>query len=48
MHRMNNGMKVPTFPKHCHDGREKNVIASHMPDDYREGVRFFCKKSEKK
>jgi hypothetical protein len=35
---------VLTFPKHCHDGQEKNVIASHIPDDHKEAIRFFCKK----
>ena len=32
---------VSTFPKHCHDGSEKNVIASDIPDDSEKGVRFF-------
>ena len=35
---------VSTFPKHCHDGSEKNVIASEIPDDYKEAVRFFLQK----
>ncbi len=39
---------VSTFPKHCHDGSEKNVTASNIPDDYREGVRFFLQKVREK
>ena len=35
---------VSTFPKHCHDGNDKNVIASDIPDDSEEGVRFFLQK----
>ena len=39
---------VPTFPKHCHDGSERNVIASDIPDDHREGIRFFLQKVREK
>ena len=35
---------VSTFPKHCHDGKEKNVIASDIPDEYQEAIRFFLQK----
>jgi len=35
---------ISTFPKHCHDGSEKNVIDSDIPDNYEEGIRFFLQK----
>jgi hypothetical protein len=35
---------VATFPKHCHDGNEKNVIASNIPDDSKKAVRFVLQK----
>lgn len=35
---------VSSFPKHCHDGNEENVISSDIPDNYEEGIRYFLKK----
>ena len=39
---------VSTFPKHCHDGKEKNVTASDIPDDYRRAMQFFMGKVREK
>lgn len=35
---------ISTFPKHCHDGKERNVIESDIPDKYQDAIRFFLKK----
>lgn len=32
---------VPTFPKHFHDGREDNVVESHISDDPEQALREF-------
>jgi hypothetical protein len=33
---------VATFPHHFHDGREKNVVASHISQEPTKAVREFC------
>ncbi len=32
---------VSTFPKHCHDGDQENVIESNLPNSPQEALRFF-------
>ena len=32
---------VSTFPKHCHEGSESNVVASKIPDDPSGALRYF-------
>ena len=32
---------VSTFPKHCHDGSQDNVVESHISDSPDEGLRQF-------
>jgi hypothetical protein len=39
---------ISTFPKHCHDGSQENVIASDIPDDYIEALHFFLQIVRKK
>lgn len=34
---------IKTFPKHFHNGREDNVIESHISDNPEEGLRDFLK-----
>ena len=34
---------VSTFPKHCHDGNQLNVIESFLPDDYENAVEEFLR-----
>jgi hypothetical protein len=34
--------EVETFPRHFHDGEEKNVTASHLSPDPLEAIREFC------
>ena len=32
---------VRTFPKHCHDGTQDNVVESHLPDKPEDALREF-------
>lgn len=34
---------VKTFPKHCHNGRQGNVIESDLPDEPEEALRRFLR-----
>ena len=34
---------VSTFPKHCHDGNQLNVIESFLPDNYENAVEEFLR-----
>lgn len=34
---------VKTFPKHCHDGNQDNVIESRLPDNPQEAFRSFLR-----
>lgn len=36
-------LNVSTFPKHCHDGNQLNVIESFLPDDYENAVEEFLR-----
>ncbi|MGH7901163.1 MAG: toxin-antitoxin system TumE family protein, partial [Thermodesulfobacteriota bacterium] len=32
---------ISTFPKHCHDGSQDNVVESHISDFQDQGLRQF-------
>ena len=34
---------ISTFPKHCHDGNQLNVIESFLPDNYENAVEEFLR-----
>lgn len=39
---------VSTFPKHCHEGSESNVILSTIPDDPNNALRYFLQQVKEK
>jgi hypothetical protein len=39
----NKWRNVSTFPKHCHDGNQLNVIESFLPDNYENAVEEFLR-----
>ena len=39
---------VSTFPKHCHDGSESNVVSSKIPDDPIAALNYFLHRVKEK
>jgi hypothetical protein len=39
---------VSTFPKHCHDGSESNVVSSKIPDDPIAALKYFLQRVKEK
>jgi hypothetical protein len=39
---------VSTFPKHCHDGSEPNVVSSKIPDDPIAALKYFLQRVKEK
>ncbi len=39
---------VSTFPKHCHEGSESNIVSSIIPDDPNDALRFFLQRVKEK
>ena len=39
---------VSTFPKHCHDGSESNVVSSKIPDDPSAALKYFLQRVKEK
>lgn len=39
---------VSTFPKHCHEGNESNIVSSIIPDDPCDALRYFLQKVKEK
>ncbi len=39
---------VSTFPKHCHEGSESNIVSSRIPDDPNDALRFFLQHVKEK
>ena len=39
---------VSTFPKHCHEGSESNIVSSRIPDDPNDVLRFFLQRVKEK
>lgn len=37
-----------TFPKHCHEGSEENIVLSLIPDNPDEALRYFLQKVKEK
>ena len=40
--------KLNTFPKHCHEGDEDEVVESFIPDEPDEALRYFMRQVRKK